>query len=1367
MRQHSDNCVKTHGRVFSVRYLHRCSLVAAVALCAAVAALTARAADWTDANNATYTALKSIKGGGSAYIVTAITPAGTETVKLKFQPTVISGKSGSKGLNEALFCSRISTADAAQFSGFKLANKIRIDRGGVHGTCATSLPAANSDYAIVADFANGTASINGTPTTLSPALGTGDYTPTQPLYLYASHESGDNIGYKGYFWLYYFQMYSSEGVLQHNFMPAVCDSNSVTGLYDTVQRKFYAPTGGSFINSAARTVTAPSGCKKWTGLGADNKMSTDANWEGGVAPQAGDNLDFTLAAPLAEINADMNVTFGKVWIDDGDLPGFTGTLTATAINDLERMTDYDTETDGFTFTLAAPSGQDLTWNGGVAANWNTTDALWLCNSAASVWYDHNNAIFNTAGATATLTENAEANSLAFSKPATVAGSATLTVPSVVVAADVSATISAPTAGALEKTGAGILTLASSRTDATTLSEGTLELSGTASLDWTKFTFGTDPAKPVTLEFGTTAAFSSVPSTWKIGNEANITSTIVKNGGDWTASNIVIGNANGASTTFINDGGNLMAEDYFRVGDYGSATLVVSGGTVGSSSSESKRVFVGNIGEGTLVVTNGGVFSAKQSLFVAYKANGTVNVSDGGFVHSGGDIVFHYGNTDGRGVINLGRGGVIEAGRAYSYYSGLASFKFDGGTYRQIGNKDFFAANDTGAAIDVTVSANGGTLDNNALAVALPCTITGEGGMTLSGSGTTTISANQSYLGTTTVSNETTLSVSGGVTFAGPVEFNEDSALDIAGYNGTTPLSATAITFPDEGTVALTLDSGAFDTGVYKICAADDLTAADGEKFSIDTGDKSHMWSMHDNTLILTVGTVDPNAWTGLAGDGNLSNPANWYGGAVPESGTATINCGAAATLTVGTSFSPDVIVFPETCGAVTIKGENAITGIMAITNLSSSICTFEVPVEFADKILVIQNAVDWSTRDQSSVRFARGVTGTDFAEGTARYLNGAYTLTAAEDWIANTQGNKDRWGIPKGSSLTLPFSSDTSEIALGEHNSETGGAFTAAVVRTSARVSCWNLGEYVVTEELAVTLSDADGYISYRGSAGTYKFEKLTLSDNGTSYNFYVANSTRKIGTKHLYIGAGGINVNGTAGKTTALVCGYDDQNSHDVTHLHPWHSDYAINGKGGSTRDLLIYRDTFIHTVDENGVARTVTLNGIADVRAALTIDGSGKLRVNSNGMNGENPPRLGDTTVTDSATLAYASGADLGAGAVTVGVNATLEVASGVNTFEGGLTLDDGATLSFNFTKRTVAPQIAIAEGKTLTANGAVKVKIPEGSLRPTGGEYVLTTCGGFDAEKVTLVDGAPKWVRSLSVVDGNIVLDVKPMGTKVIVR
>ena len=67
--------------------------------------------------------------------------------------------------------------------------------------------------------------------------------------------------------------------------------------------------------------------------------------------------------------------------------------------------------------------------------------------------------------------------------------------------------------------------------------------------------------------------------------------------------------------------------------------------------------------------------------------------------------------------------------------------------------------------------------------------------------------------------------------------------------------------------------------------------------------------------------------------------------------------------------------------------------------------------------------------------------------------------------------------------------------------------------------------------------------------------------------------------------------------------------------------------------------------------------------------------------------------------------------------------------------------------------------------STNITVKVS---GTVRPKGGEHQLTTCGGFKAEGVTVSLAAPTWVRSLSVNDdGNIVLDVKPWGTMIIVK
>ena len=1231
-------------------------------------ASSAWAADWTDATDSsvTYTALKSLLGNNNGYVITDITPAGSDIVKMKFKTPSAVNWGGS------LFCARTS-GSAGQFTCYQNSAKLRIDRHTVQGTTSSNVLVANTDYLLTADFGGSVFKLDDSVLSFTKAYDTTQYDVGSPLVLFAMCTYSDSAtthvsiasGTRGRDYIYYFELYNSSGNLTHCLLPARRNDDTL-GFYDTKTGTFY-PQSGTAFTATERTAAVTGTCKKWIGRGADNNMSTGANWDGGVAPGEGDNLDFTLAPPLAEINADIKgVTFGKLWIDDGDIPNFTGSMTVSDCNNRAKVADNPSVVIAF-----AP--ENYTWRG-TGMNWGDTDA-WTFDSVATTWADDNNAIFNTANATVTLAADVSANSLMFNEGATIGGSATLTAPIVSVVPGVTATISAPTAGAIEKTGAGTLTLGSSRTDATTLSEGTLELSGTASLDWTKFTLGTDAAKPVTLEFGEEAAFSSVPSIWKIGNEANITSTIVKNGGDWTNStHIVIGNANGASTTFINESGKFTSSGNFRVGDNGSATLVVNGGTAGSTSSSSLQVWVGYTGEGTLVVTNGGVFSAKQSLFVAHKANGTVNVSDGGFVHLGGDIVFHYGNTNGCGVINLGRGGVIEAGRAYSYFSGLASFNFDGGTYRQIGNKDFFAANDTDAAIDVTVSANGGTLDNNTFAVALPCTITGAGGMTLSGSGTTTISANQSYLGTTTVSNETTLSVSGGVTFAGLVVFNEDSALDIAGYNGTTPLSATAITFPDEGTVALTLDSGAFDTGVYKICAADDLTAADGEKFSIDTGDKSHEWSMHDNTLILLVGEVDANAWTGLASDGKMSSAANWAGYAVPAAGEDIDLSGISADTTIIADAN-------RTFGAVTM-GDGVITFTSSFAAESFS-DTSKVAVG-ADSTVTINGDLVFSWSDESAHPICNNV-----AAGGVFRVTGSIIADSAN----------------RGYIVPCPGSIDGTIAAAGLVNNSRNNDDVFRLVRgTTGSSANWEIGAagFSGTKRFVVSGSGSHATIraaaNFTVSATIVQYRSLTLDTAG--YTITLGTNTS--------VKAGGILPASSEGLTT-------------------------IAGSG------------------------TVVAN--YDVDDLSTSAGS----------------KVGEFTVANGATLALMSGSDLGTGLLTVADGGALEVAeSGAVTLGGDLILNDGATLAFNWTKRAVAPQIAVADGKTLSFVGegekniAVKVS---GDLWPVGGEYLLTTSGEIKADdsvSVSLAEGAPKWAKRVYVNDaGNIVLDVKTMGTKVIVK
>ena len=95
---------------------------------------------------------------------------------------------------------------------------------------------------------------------------------------------------------------------------------------------------------------------------------------------------------------------------------------------------------------------------------------------------------------------------------------------------------------------------------------------------------------------------------------------------------------------------------------------------------------------------------------------------------------------------------------------------------------------------------------------------------------------------------------------------------------------------------------------------------------------------------------------------------------------------------------------------------------------------------------------------------------------------------------------------------------------------------------------------------------------------------------------------------------------------------------------------------------------------------------------------------------------------------------------------------------------------TEPFNFTDDVEPPVLALADGKTVTlgsqSNVNVKISVAD-DICPKGGRCMLTSGGKFAGATVSLAAGAPDWVKGVSVVDGDIVLDVKPRGTMIIVR
>lgn len=178
-----------------------------------------------------------------------------------------------------------------------------------------------------------------------------------------------------------------------------------------------------------------------------------------------------------------------------------------------------------------------------------------------------------------------------------------------------------------------------------------------------------------------------------------------------------------------------------------------------------------------------------------------------------------------------------------------------------------------------------------------------------------------------------------------------------------------------------------------------------------------------------------------------------------------------------------------------------------------------------------------------------------------------------------------------------------------------------------------------------------------------------------------------------------------------------------------------------------------------DSATSHTVTLDGMVTV-GPMRVEGNGKV-VFANEYN-----NFSGLTVTNTATASVKAGCKPGAGAVTMAAGTTLEVAeSGTATIDGTLTLAEGASLAFNFTDKRTAPVLAVDSPATLPATVNVTVSAADG-ITPHGGRYALTSGGAFAGTTVSLVD-QPKWVKGISVVDGDIVLDVKTGGIVVIIK
>lgn len=730
-----------------------------------------------------------------------------------------------------------------------------------------------------------------------------------------------------------------------------------------------------------------------------------------------------------------------------------------------------------------------------------------------------------------------------------------------------------------------------------------------------------------------------------------------------------GNTDNNTGTLVIDGGEVQhAANYLTIGDTAKATgyvYVKNGGKYSNIGSHSNGLCVGQKNVGTLDVDNGTVDIGTKNLMLCDKENGnaTVNVKNGGIMTIGGVT---YGTGTGGATIVL-NGGTIKAAK-------------DNDAFIPLKNE-----------LVMNVDAGGGTIDTNGKNITIAKAITGTGSLFITGGGTVTFTAAPAVK--ILVSPDTTISASASI-----AEAILTNGLELVGV---------------------------FELGDYTVLScSENLTVS--SLSNVTCGIASAFTPMVDgNAIKVTVTNLKPSYWTGAAGDNNLSTAGNWSDGSVPKSGNATIFSLSPVTLIKGETFAPSSITFAADSGKVTIGGEGILSGIIAITNLSSSANhEFKVPVMGVTEQTVSFNTLTYCV-------FSGGITvyNADFSQSPSsaagRMIAGSWNITTKAKW-----NPIDYNEVKGGAMLTVQNLYNPNNLRI-----QSGAIVIAGTVETyknGATMTYRNNGTLEATKYVAT------GYGSYFSrrpaddKGGVLKFESVV---DGTDLDIVVNCPTIVVGSEGFSFQkrANGKNPGifrlGEAGRTTVILS----------------MADYAFKtGFDDSANYYGIKGTVKIGTKDYNSdEAREVAVNGMFKSDGCIEVMGNGMLVFNSAST------FTGGLTISDTAT-------------VKVNANCTPGI--------GAITLCAGTTLALTAVGREFVP---LANTLTLPTTGAATIRIDGARLRSGNHEIAAVASGETAnvalASNSTVLAGRRALLTIVEKEDGSkmLTLNIKPVGTLVIVR
>lgn len=318
-----------------------------------------------------------------------------------------------------------------------------------------------------------------------------------------------------------------------------------------------------------------------------------------------------------------------------------------------------------------------------------------------------------------------------------------------------------------------------------------------------------------------------------GKGANSTGTVTLTGGTFNGSAAAyVGRETGSTGTVTQTGGTIAlgGNNEFFIGATGTGTWNQSAGTVNASGWNVIGRYPGGIG---LLSVSGGTFNQGQidrGFIVGEEGTGTLTIS-GGTVSSVWTNGIVIGNSaTGDGTINLD-GGTLMAKGLKEGAGGNSKFHFNGGLLKAApgANAAFITGLDS-----VFVDGGGANIDTNGNNVAIATDLvagTGSGGLTKTGAGTLLLDGFNTYTGATAVSAGTlggtgslagSLSVAAGATLspgdngvgifsAGPTTIAGTLAIDVDGLSSDQLEAAGTLNLTGATLAVSTLAGGATET----------------------------------------------------------------------------------------------------------------------------------------------------------------------------------------------------------------------------------------------------------------------------------------------------------------------------------------------------------------------------------------------------------------------------------------------------------------------------------------------------------------------------------------------------------------------------